>query len=193
MTINASPKCPNCGSLMSLKQAFRGPYSGHKFWGCDDFPRCRGLINLVDQDDLPEENDLDTESTSDANSEVPLVPVINGDAFVSIDEAYGDVIGEYVSSSEVSTKVSTLLDLNLGFDPSIEVNPTVRRPKLVRKCLAMGAENVVKALHDAIKIAREYGFYEEVASLVSMLEDDIDFLSGRFFRSATQDRPSQIY
>ena len=178
---------------MSLKQAFRGPYSGHKFWGCDDFPRCRGLVNLVDQDEQPAENDPDSEPASDANSEAPLVPESNGDAFVSIDEAYGDVIDQYVSSNEISIKVSTLLDLNLGFDPSSEVNPTLRRPKLVRKCLAMGAENVVKALHDAIKIAREYSFYEEIDSLISMLEGDIDFLSGRFFRSTTQNRPSQIY
>lgn len=37
--------CPRCGSSMSLRTARRGRYSGRKFWGCDNYPRCKGIIN----------------------------------------------------------------------------------------------------------------------------------------------------
>ncbi len=40
------PYCPKCGSLMALRTAKSGPYSGKKFWGCSKYPRCKGLLNI---------------------------------------------------------------------------------------------------------------------------------------------------
>lgn len=42
---DASPKCPICGSDMVLRVAKKGRYAGNKFFGCKQYPRCKGLIN----------------------------------------------------------------------------------------------------------------------------------------------------
>ena len=42
----ASPSCPRCGGSTQLKIAQRGQYKGQQFWGCTQFPQCRGLVNL---------------------------------------------------------------------------------------------------------------------------------------------------
>jgi restriction system protein len=36
------PKCPSCGSEMVGRTAKRGANAGSKFWGCSQYPRCRG-------------------------------------------------------------------------------------------------------------------------------------------------------
>jgi hypothetical protein len=40
----AAPKCPNCGSDMVLRTATTGANKGGKFWGCPNYPRCRGIL-----------------------------------------------------------------------------------------------------------------------------------------------------
>ncbi len=37
------PTCPKCGSVMVLRTAQRGPNRGRQFWGCSNYPRCRGV------------------------------------------------------------------------------------------------------------------------------------------------------
>jgi hypothetical protein len=42
------PSCPKCGQPMVLRTAQRdGPHKGRQFWGCVDYPRCRGLREAV--------------------------------------------------------------------------------------------------------------------------------------------------
>lgn len=36
------PSCPNCGSPMVGRTAKRGAKAGSSFWGCSQYPRCRG-------------------------------------------------------------------------------------------------------------------------------------------------------
>ena len=36
-----SRSCPQCGSVMVLREAKRGPNPGERFWGCSTFPKCR--------------------------------------------------------------------------------------------------------------------------------------------------------
>lgn len=36
--------CPLCGSEMVLRKASKGKYAGQQFWGCKDFPKCRGIL-----------------------------------------------------------------------------------------------------------------------------------------------------
>jgi len=36
------PLCPTCGSTMVLRTARRGKTVGQQFWGCKNYPRCRG-------------------------------------------------------------------------------------------------------------------------------------------------------
>ena len=39
-----APKCPKCSSGMKLRQLTSGAKAGTAFWGCNDFPQCRGCI-----------------------------------------------------------------------------------------------------------------------------------------------------
>lgn len=41
-----TPKCPNCGSVMTQRVAMRGPNAGGKFWGCKSYPRCKGTRSI---------------------------------------------------------------------------------------------------------------------------------------------------
>ncbi|OZG41068.1 nuclease [Aeromonas sp. A35_P] len=41
------PMCPNCGNPMVLRTASRSDNKGNQFWGCSDFPKCRGTIALM--------------------------------------------------------------------------------------------------------------------------------------------------
>jgi restriction system protein len=37
------PVCPRCGAVMVRRQASRGARAGQPFWGCSQFPACRGI------------------------------------------------------------------------------------------------------------------------------------------------------
>jgi len=39
--------CPKCGSSMVLREARKGQNIGKKFWGCSNFPKCRGIANTT--------------------------------------------------------------------------------------------------------------------------------------------------
>jgi restriction system protein len=41
-----TPMCPSCNTPMVLREARRGPQVGEKFWGCVNFPKCRGTRSL---------------------------------------------------------------------------------------------------------------------------------------------------
>jgi restriction system protein len=36
--------CPKCGSAMILRTAKKGASAGKQFWGCSQFPKCRGVL-----------------------------------------------------------------------------------------------------------------------------------------------------
>lgn len=42
-----SPMCPRCGNPMVLRTAGRGDNKGKPFWGCREFPTCRGTRALM--------------------------------------------------------------------------------------------------------------------------------------------------
>lgn len=42
----ARMKCPSCGSNMVLRVAKRGPNAGGKFWGCEAYPKCKGIRSV---------------------------------------------------------------------------------------------------------------------------------------------------
>lgn len=39
----AEPVCPKCGSPMILRTAKSGAHKGNQFWGCSNYPDCRGI------------------------------------------------------------------------------------------------------------------------------------------------------
>lgn len=37
------PSCPRCGGAMVRRVAKSGAHAGREFWGCDSYPKCRGV------------------------------------------------------------------------------------------------------------------------------------------------------
>ena len=42
------PSCPVCGSPMRLRTAKSGANAGSRFWGCTQYPACRGVREIID-------------------------------------------------------------------------------------------------------------------------------------------------
>jgi len=40
------PACPQCGALMALRTAKSGKTPGSQFWGCTDYPKCKGTAPM---------------------------------------------------------------------------------------------------------------------------------------------------
>ena len=54
------PGCPRCGARMELRSARSGRNAGGQFWGCSDFPDCRGTRDYVGADQAaPPQIDLE--------------------------------------------------------------------------------------------------------------------------------------
>lgn len=45
-TADASPACPKCGGVMIKRLAKQGGNAGRSFWGCESYPRCRGIVAI---------------------------------------------------------------------------------------------------------------------------------------------------
>jgi hypothetical protein len=45
----SSPLCPKCGGEMLLRTVRSGANQGGKFWGCSNYPRCRGIVQYADE------------------------------------------------------------------------------------------------------------------------------------------------
>jgi restriction system protein len=43
---DSPPQCHECGSPMRLRKAEKGYYAGQKFWGCVNYPSCKGIVNI---------------------------------------------------------------------------------------------------------------------------------------------------
>jgi predicted RNA-binding Zn-ribbon protein involved in translation (DUF1610 family) len=43
---NLTQLCPKCGGEMILRTAKSGANQGEKFWGCSNFPQCRGILKF---------------------------------------------------------------------------------------------------------------------------------------------------
>jgi hypothetical protein len=39
-----TPKCPLCGQEMKLRTARHGQNAGKQFWGCSEYPKCKGIL-----------------------------------------------------------------------------------------------------------------------------------------------------
>ncbi|PKO94023.1 MAG: nuclease [Betaproteobacteria bacterium HGW-Betaproteobacteria-1] len=44
---NDVPSCPKCGGSMVLRETKKGQNIGKQFWGCTNFPQCRGIMNVL--------------------------------------------------------------------------------------------------------------------------------------------------
>ncbi|WP_421228788.1 NERD domain-containing protein [Aeromonas enteropelogenes] len=41
------PTCPKCGNTMLLRTANRGENKGNQFWGCSNYPKCKGIRSCL--------------------------------------------------------------------------------------------------------------------------------------------------
>lgn len=41
---DAAPKCPKCGAVMVRRVAKSGANAGNEFWGCPNYPKCKGIV-----------------------------------------------------------------------------------------------------------------------------------------------------
>lgn len=44
--VSKEQECPSCGAQMIRRTSRSGNNAGKEFWGCTNFPKCRGIINL---------------------------------------------------------------------------------------------------------------------------------------------------
>ena len=51
------PDCPKCARPMVRRTARRGANAGGEFWGCPEFPRCRGIVQDQPPVDAPADED----------------------------------------------------------------------------------------------------------------------------------------
>ena len=51
------PDCPKCGRPMVRRTARRGANAGSEFWGCSEYPRCRGIVQHQPPVDAPADED----------------------------------------------------------------------------------------------------------------------------------------
>ena len=45
-SVNDAPSCPKCNALMVKRRARRGDNAGEIFWGCTNYPDCKGTRPL---------------------------------------------------------------------------------------------------------------------------------------------------
>lgn len=45
-TETASPLCPRCNKAMVKRTAKQGANAGKEFWGCSQYPKCKGIVNI---------------------------------------------------------------------------------------------------------------------------------------------------
>lgn len=50
---NFAPLCPKCGREMVHRTAKKGSDQGQQFWGCPDYPNCRGVLPYVSINSSP--------------------------------------------------------------------------------------------------------------------------------------------
>jgi restriction system protein len=41
-----APECPRCGTVMVERKAGRGKFAGKAFWGCRQYPKCSGIVQI---------------------------------------------------------------------------------------------------------------------------------------------------
>lgn len=41
-----NPWCPKCGSQMAMRTSKKGLNAGNQFWGCTNYPKCRGVLPI---------------------------------------------------------------------------------------------------------------------------------------------------
>lgn len=73
-----APVCPECGTPMVQRLARRGPNAGRQFWGCGDFPRCRG-VRPAQGEDGQTVRGTTNEDVPEPDTEAPMPLVVRAE------------------------------------------------------------------------------------------------------------------
>ena len=46
VAVEPSPACPQCGTAMIQRTAKKGRFEGEAFWGCKQYPKCKGILKI---------------------------------------------------------------------------------------------------------------------------------------------------
>ena len=46
VTAQDEPACPNCNGAMIKRVSKKSDNAGREFWGCQIFPKCRGVVSI---------------------------------------------------------------------------------------------------------------------------------------------------
>ena len=102
--------CPLCNSSMVLRTARRGRNAGGQFWGCSNYPQCRGIRPADEAGSPPPEDESSAYTVSQSNKRF-LLPVHWQDGLPR-----GEFHSEYVSIGAVPGFV---LDQSALCDPDV--------------------------------------------------------------------------
>ena len=70
--------CPKCNSPMIKRTAKRGMFAGSMFWGCSNYPRCKYIVNIDEEENNAEiEVSANNSLQTDGNFELPNRNSIN--------------------------------------------------------------------------------------------------------------------
>jgi len=84
--IESVPECPECTKPMVQRVAKKGDKKGNTFWGCSDFPKCKGTLKI-------KESTVSSKATVAKISETPLCPKC-AEPMVKRSSKKGDSIGK---------------------------------------------------------------------------------------------------
>ena len=72
--------CPDCNSEMVLRTARKGRNAGGQFWGCSNYPKCKGTLDATEVSANPQTTaTASTVRAVDINEEQPSCPVCGGE------------------------------------------------------------------------------------------------------------------
>jgi ssDNA-binding Zn-finger/Zn-ribbon topoisomerase 1 len=58
IVLTANPACPDCGGRMRLRRP-RPSQTWKPFWGCMNYPDCKGSLNIDPETGEPEDDRMD--------------------------------------------------------------------------------------------------------------------------------------
>jgi len=197
---------PGCSAAMELKTARRGIHRGEQFWGCERFPMCRGIVSI--EDNIGIGNNMAKESNTPGRDGYEPEPVEeqqfdrsdaariedeleteNEAGFISLDEAYPEMLSGPKSLSEVILKMDSCIDENLAnkdwASALIDMRglPQQERSKLLSKISKKSAtisETLIDVLRKASNIGREAEYLPGVKELRGQIAADMKYLAGNF-------------
>lgn len=115
--VNTAPECPQCGMPMKMRTARRGPRAGGQFWGCVQYPRCRGTRDISENIEA-KRNENVKENPAESDSNLKKFPVRWDERheranFISAYEPVGSIPGVFrdslIGASEVETALGQCL------------------------------------------------------------------------------------